>query len=258
MPSRLALLTVAGVLAALAGGCAGAPTALTPEQIPTTFIGLVSAPNRTMHMEWTGTSGMAGRGAATTPFSASFDLAGDDFAGRITTQMNFDVEEQGGQSSTTEMALVGGQAYSRTPFSGGWQRLQNGDMPIGVDPLRKLELDDIQYVGSETRDGTDVHHVRVLNVANVAAGLFGGLINGLGTVSFDPASSSFDVYVDADAKPVSARLQLTTDADPDEFGTINLTSSYAFTNWGAEIYIVAPVVAPNGGGGDVGVPQPMP
>lgn len=260
MKCRATVLLLAVFVAGLGGACAGSPAPLTADQIPAAFIELVGAPNRTMHMEWTGTAAMAGRGAATTPFNGSFDFAGEDFAGSITTQMSGEVNEQPGtETNSTELAFVGGQAFTRTPYSGGWQQSEAGGLPMGLDPLRNLELDDIEYVGTETRDEIDVHHLRVTDIESVASGLFSGLfaVQG-GAAAFDASASSFDVYVDATAKPVSASLQLTTDADTDEFGTINLTSSYTFSNWGVEIYIVAPVVAPNAGGDDVGVPQPMP
>jgi hypothetical protein len=68
-------------------------------------------------------------------------------------------------------------------------------------------------------------------------------------ISFDEASSTFDVYVDAQALPSSAVLHLDRISDQFDFGSVVLDSAYEFSNWGVEIYIVAPNVVS-------GVPTP--
>lgn len=224
-------------------GCAGpAATPLPPDQIPAVFIALSQAPDRTMHMEWTGRYAMGDVGAATMPISGTFDFAGDDYAGTITTQVGIDPNgKEGGGSNGIEIAVVGGQGYQRAPITGssGWQK--TSDQPRTVDPLRGLTAGNVDYVAQETVDGRELHHLRVRELSALLGTLFEGLSKlptGLG--SFDTASSSFDIWVDATAHPVSAKLTLATGANPTDFGVISMDSSYEFSNWGAEIYIVAP------------------
>jgi hypothetical protein len=224
-------------------GCAGpAATPIPPEQIPAAFIALSQATDRTMHMEWTGTYAMGDVDAATMPISGTFDFAGDDYAGTITTEVGIEPgAKPGAGSNSIEIAVVGGQGYQRPTITGasGWQK--TSDQPRTVDPLRGLTAVNIDYVGRETLNGRDLHHLRVRELSALLGTLFAGLSKlptGLG--SFDTASSSFDIWVDADAVPVSANLKLATGNNPTDFGVISMDSSYEFSNWGAEIYIVAP------------------
>jgi hypothetical protein len=239
--SALKPTLVACVVAIVA--CAGpAATPIPPEQIPAAFIALSQATDRTMHMEWTGTYAMGDVNAATMPISGTFDFAGDDYAGTITTQVGADPKGQPeGGSTSIEVAVVDGQGYQRSPSSAsrGWQKL--GQQPPTLDPMRGLRPTDIEYAGLETIDGRDLHHLRVTDLSVLLGTLFGGLtILPTGEIAFDTTSSSFDIWVDASAQPVSAKLKLATGADRTEFGVMSMDSSYEFSNWGAEIYIVAP------------------
>lgn len=193
-------------------------------------------------MHWAGTYGMGGLGAVSTPIDATFDFAGEDYAGTISTQMSIGPEGKPDSSTEVEIAVVGGQGYQRSAGSGsgGWEKTT--DQPQTVDPLRGLKEADIEYVGLATVDSRELHHLRVKDVSTMVATIFGGLNGRLpgGAVSFDNENSGFDIYVDATAHPVSASLNLATGASPGEFGVISLTSKYEFSNWGAEIYIVPP------------------
>jgi hypothetical protein len=226
--------------AALTAVACGGPTPpLTPVQIPAAFVALASAPQRTMHMEWTGSFAMEGLGAGTTPFTATVDFAGDDYAGTMSTQPSADGKRERESFIDLEIAFVGGQAYQRSSFSdGGWEKVEN---QFGtLDPMRGLSVDDLTY-GGHIAEG-DLHQLHIPDPSGLFGTLFNGLSSGLpgGPVSFDAASSTFDVVVDAQARPVRATLNLATGPNPTEFGTISLTSTYEFSNWGAEIYIMAP------------------
>lgn len=232
----LAALVMPALLAGMAG-CAGPAGPLTAEQIPPAFVALTQSADRTMHMEWTGSFAMEGLGRGTTPFTAIVDYAGDDFAGTISTQPN--PGEKPEPVIDLEVAFVGGQAYQRTSFSGGrWEKVEN---QFGTfDPMRGLSVDDLNYAG-HVAEG-DLHQLHVPDPSGLFGTLFNGLSNGLpgGPVSFEAASSTFDIYVDAQARPVRATLNLATGPNPTDFGTISLASTYEFSNWGADIYIVPP------------------
>jgi hypothetical protein len=228
-------------MATLSACGASQPPVLTPEQVPAAFIAATQAADRTMHMQWDGTYSVGALGALTTPFSATLDFAGADYAGTLSAAMNAPDFKQGG-TQQTEIALVGGQAYQRTSYSNGWQPVAN--LPSSFDPFQGLAATDIAYVAQETKDGARVHHLRVTDVSTMATSIFGGLSGtGVGPVSFDGGHSAFDIWVDAAAHPVSATLNLSTDAEPSDFGAISVTSTYTFTNWGADIYIVPPNTA---------------
>lgn len=238
MSARLGLAVAA---AALLAGCAGPPTPLTPDQVPAAFIALATAPARTMHMEWSGTFG-SGEAGATTPFTASFDFAGADFAGLISISAGFGPEGRPGQTIDVEWALVAGQTYQRTQFSadGRWEKV---DTPLGtLDPLRELSTGDVEYVGVEAAEGRQLHHLRVADLSSLTTSMFNGLGGtfGGGIVAFDPDRSTFDFRVDDTAHPVSATLNLTTTRGQADFGAVSLSSDYTFSDWGAEIYIVPP------------------
>jgi hypothetical protein len=229
-----AAVVVPALLAGVAG-CAGPAGPLTAEQIPAAFIVQTQAADRTMHIEWAGTFAMEGLGPGTTPFTATIDFAGDDFAGTMSTQPNPDGKP--GPFVDFEIAFVGGQAYQRTSF-GVWEKVEN---QFGtLDPLRGLSADDLAYAGHVAE--SDLHQLNVPDPSPLFGTLFNGLSSGLpgGPVNFDEASSTFDIFVDAQARPVRATLNLATGPNPTDFGTISLTSTYEFSNWGSEIYIVPP------------------
>ena len=62
---------------------AGTPAPLTPDQVPAAFVALTGKPDRTVHMEWSGSTSLGG--GAGQAFDASFDLAGQNYAGSVTT-----------------------------------------------------------------------------------------------------------------------------------------------------------------------------
>jgi hypothetical protein len=231
---------VAAALFAAACSPAAAP-ALTADQVPAAFVAASQAADRTMHMDWNGTYGMGGVGAETMPFSATIDFAGADYAGTFTASTNApDLKPEVG-TGQTEIALVGGQGYQRSEYSNGWQRMTPA--PPSLDPFQGLTAADVAYVAQETRDGARVHHLRLTNMSGLASTIFSGLAGGsVGPVRFNADNSTFDVYVDAAGHPVAATLNLGTDAIASDFGAISVTSTYAFTNWGGQFYIVAPAV----------------
>ena len=235
MTRRMNGAAVIAIAVAGAGVCLAACTAparevpLSPEQIPAALVELTQAPNRTMHMVWSGTYAMGGRKEGTSQFSGSFDFAGDDYAGLMRTR-----------GTDTEIAVVDGQAYQSSDARPVWEKVSTPTRTL--DPLHGLRIGDVEYVGREAVDGADRNHLRVTDLSNVINLMMeshgGGVPFEL--VAFDKDHSSLDVYVDDDARPVSAALNLSNDANPDDFGTLSLRSTYEFSNWGAEIDIVPP------------------
>lgn len=239
-------LAVAGLVVAVVAGCnSGTPPPLTPEQVPAAFLALTSKPARTVHIEWSGsTSG--GDGDLPQDFSASVDLAGQDFAGSVKTDFG-----KPGAESTVEFARVNGHSYERGQGEGAWQPLPTE--LSAVDPLRALAAADVEYVGAEVRGGQDVHYLRINNFDSLVNGLVPGIFFGSDTMGelIDESSSTFDVWTDTAGQPVEASVDLKPGVIV--FGGRKLTASYRFTNWNADIYIVEPsnvnVVQP---------PEPMP
>jgi hypothetical protein len=260
---RLAIALSTAVLVSVAAACgAGEQPPLTPADVPAAFIKLTQAAERTMHMEWTGSYSMGGLGATASQFTATFDFSGDNFAGTMSASNGAPDGKPG--DMTTQIALVDGQAYQLQPYSSGWQVATNSGMPTNLDPLRGLAIEAVEYVGQESREGATVHHLRVTDLSNFASGLFSGITGGMdsGPTRFTTDNSSFDIYVDSAARPLDATLSLSTTAQPTDFGAISMTSTYAFSNWNAEIYIVAPPVVDQccqpGGGGGIGIPEKPP
>jgi hypothetical protein len=240
---RIGLLAAMTLVLAACG--AAPPVALTPDQVPNAFLTLTSNRDRTVHIEWSGsTSG--GDGNLPQDFSASVDLAGQDFAGSVKTDFG-----KPGAESTVEFARVNGHSYERGQGEGAWQPLPT-EMSA-VDPLRALSAADVEYVGAEMRDGQHVHYLRIHNFDSLVNGLVPGIFFGSDTMGglIDQSSSTFDVWTDTAGQPVEASVDL--EPGVVVFGGRKLTASYRFTNWNADIYIVEPsnvnVVQP---------PEPMP
>ncbi len=214
---------------------AGTPAPLTPDQVPAAFVALTGKPDRTMHMEWSGSTSLGG--GAGQAFDASFDLAGENYAGSVTTPG----ESFGkpGADTTIEIALVNGQGYERGTGETAWQRLPT--MPLTVDPLRGLGSGDVEYVGQEEHDGQPAHHLRLTNfsplISGISASLFLGSTDGMGD-TFDQTGSTFDVWTDAAGLPTEASI----DVKPGEvvFSGFSLSATYRFSNWNAEIEIIPP------------------
>ena len=234
---RVVMLIAAAVLAA---GCGAAPAPpLSAEQLPAAVVALTQATGRTMHMEWDGTYSTAELEGRSLPFNAVLDFAGADYAGTISVPRE---AVKGGidvPAPYTEIALVDGQAYQRTSYQGFWQQVDA--RPRSFDPFGGLTPADIVYVGQEKRDGADVHHLRLADASALAATLFGGPGGGMpAPVRFSAAESTFDFYVDATGTPLSAELVLASPSAPNDFRGPSVSSTYEFSNWGADIDIISP------------------
>lgn len=236
MLKRHAALAGAILAVLLTSACdAGKASPLTPQQIPGAFVAVTGKPDRTVHLEMSGSTSVAGGGAQ--PFTATFDLAGDDYAGSLTSGAgNFG---KPGGDVTIELARVSGQGYERGSGETMWQQLPT--TPSAIDPLRDLAASDVEYVGQETRDGQNAHHLRIHNFEALAGGLVAGTFlggtDGFGE-TFDQASSTFDVWTDATGQPTEAALDVKPGAVV--FDGFAMTATYRFSNWNAEIYIVPP------------------
>jgi hypothetical protein len=210
-------------------------TQLTPLQVPAAFLALSAKPDRTVHLEWQGTATFAGSGAQA--FDASFDLAGRDYAGSITNPR--DAAGKPGADVAIELAVVNGRGYERGAGETAWQVLST--LPQAIDPLVGLAAADVAYVGQEVRNGEDVHHLSIRNfgplVSGLSTALFMGTPEGMGE-TFDQQSSTFDVWTDMAGQPIEAAVEV----KPGEvvFGGFSMSATYRFSNWNAEIYIVAP------------------
>jgi hypothetical protein len=229
---RLSLF--AAMTLALAACAPAAPVALTPVEVPAALLALAAKPDRTVHIEWTGSTSDAAGPAQ--QFSAKFDLAGPDYAGSITSAAaNFGKPIP---DTTIELASVNGLAYERGQGESTWQQLPNA--PTAIDPLRGLAPADIEYVGTEVRDGQDTHHLRIHNFSAVADAINPGLFFGSDTMgeAIDESSSTFDVWTDTAGQPIEAAVDVKPGAVV--FGGAELTANYRFSNWNAEIYIVPP------------------
>jgi len=230
------LIAIALALAACGGGPA---EPLSAEQIPAAFIALSQASDRTMHMAWTGTYVTGELEGRTFPFDAAIDFAGNNYAGTIAVPGERKRGDIVAPAPHTEIAFVDGQAYQRTSYQGVWQVARVH--PRTFDPFYGLTLDQIEYVGREQRDGADVHHLRLIDASPLATRLWGETDGAMpGVVRFAPETSTFDFYVDAQGRPVSAALELASAQNANDFSGPSVSSTYQFSNWGAEIYIIAP------------------
>jgi hypothetical protein len=259
------VLALAAVCACtFASACA--PAVLTPDEIVAAFVAASQDDARTMHMEWTGAihtnQPQPGRGvtASDISFVATFEFAGPDYEGVMTTSMN----GMGMGSSTTSYAQVGGANFTR--FEGGdWQGIPSGAGPtLAFDPLAGLSAAGVAYEAPDTISGTQVHRIRVADpLGALQRTLFQqGAFTEVGLV--DGGASDYLVYVDAQGIPVAARLvvdvtmQVMIDPAGDgsnvEYG---MTSDYVFSDWGAPITIIAPPVT-SGGFDDFPPPPKLP
>jgi hypothetical protein len=216
---------------------------LAPEQIPAAFVAQTQANDRTMHMEWSGTYTAGEVDGRTFPFSAVLDFAGTDYAGTITAPGE---RETGGVLAPrphTEIAFVDGRAYQRTSYQGVWQSDWSSARvpPRFFDPFHGLTVDQLEYVGREERGGAQVHHLRLINAAPLAATLFGGTGGGMPyDVRFTADESEFDIYVDDRAQPVSAVLEFAAISGASDFRGPSVTSTYVFSKFGEYIDIIPP------------------
>jgi hypothetical protein len=223
-------------IALCAASCdTGKPAPLTPDEVPAAFLAVTGKPDRTVHMEWSGSMSFANDSAQA--FEASFDLAGNDYAGSVTTPG----ESFGkpGADTTIEFALVNGQGYERGAGETAWQMLPTN--PSTVDPLHGLGASDVEYVGQEIHGGDETHHLRIRNfgplVSGLLAGMFLGSNEGMGE-TFDVLGSEYDVWTDTAGLPLEASVEI----KPGEvvFAGFSLSATYRFSNWNADIYIVPP------------------
>jgi hypothetical protein len=215
------------------------PKPLTADQIPAAFIGLTQAPDRTMHMEWTGTYTSAELDGRTFPFGVVLDFAGADYAGTITVPGERETGGVVGPRPHTEVAFVDGQAYQRTSYQGLWTKARVP--PRFFDPFRGLTVDQLVYVGREERDGAQVHHMHVINAAPLAATLFGGTAGGMPyDVRFTADEAKLDIFVDDHGQPVSAALNFASVPGANDFRGPSVTSIYVFSRFGEYIDIIPP------------------
>lgn len=260
MGPHLGLALLAVLLAT--GGAACAPAELTSDQIVAAFIAASQDDARTMHMEWTGTIHTSQGGELGAPDSdvsllSTFEFSGADYEGVLTTT----VSAMGG-SSTMGYAQVGGVNFTR--YEGGaWQLIEAGALTAqGFDPLGGLSAAGVAYEEPETIDGRLLHRLRVTDALGALQRtlLSQAVFSESGLV--DGGASDYLVYVDGQGVPVAAQLHVDVRTqmmiDPTgawadvEYG---MTSDYEFSDWGAEITIVAPPVT--GGGFDDKPPPPL-
>ena len=71
------------------------------------FLALTAQRDRTVHIEWSGAT-KAGNDTQAQAFDAKFDVAGEDYAGSVTTDFG-----KPGANSTVEYASVNGHDYER-------------------------------------------------------------------------------------------------------------------------------------------------
>jgi hypothetical protein len=231
-------LAPAVLLVALAA-CGGPPQPLPADQIPAAFIALTQAPGRTMHMEWSGTYTADELNGGTYPFTAVLDFAGPDYAGTVEVPSASEKDGGSAPAAHTEVAFVDGVQYERTSYQGVWRRTDK-PQPF-FDPFGGLTAAQVEYAGAEERNGAKVHHLRLLDADALAQRLFGSMQVGLqAPAGFDTYQSEFDFYVDDFAHPVSAALDVAIESAPNDFTGPSVKSTYTFSNWNADIYIIPP------------------
>jgi hypothetical protein len=253
-----ALVILAFLLAV--AGCSPAAAPLTSDELVAAMVTSVNAPDRTFHMDWQGTIGMEGGGMPAgipqmnSSINGSFDFAGADFVGTMTTAMrrlpgDFD---PGGFSTTMGMARVNGVAFMQQP-GGRWERADAGmgDVP-SLDPLVGLSAADIEYGAPETIDDQPLHRVRIIDPGAVLARSLSG---GAPGPAMKPVGddAEFVLYIDGQGKPVGGQARLTTEMD---FGGMDggfdgglglpamrqrMGFTYQFSLWGEPIAVRAPI-----------------
>src|SRR5688572_3429537 len=256
------------MLAALASVAACTPAALTPDEIVAAFVASSQDEARTMHVEWNGTIHASGEFMDEGPtemnalLTATAEFNGPDFEAVLTT-----TDSGGGgmlPASTIAYARVGGLGFTRYQ-GGGWQSDQFGGIPpVSFDPLIGLTVSGLSYEGTETRDGEQLHRLRATDPAAAVSRTISPQSATVGFGTLDVGDADFVVWVDGLGIPVAAHLsgdisvQMNLPNDPDdpaapngpdgipsEFG-YQMTSDYQFSDWGAEIVIVAPPVTDAG------------
>lgn len=182
-----------------------------------------------MHVDVQGTVTFAGMEETLT---AAYDIAGADFAG--TTKIVVpDVV-------TAELAIVvvDGAAFTKAN-DGAWQ--VEAVAPPPQDPFAGLGAADVEYVGPEDVAGSAGHRLRLRDPLEAfTRAMRVTSAEGMGDVTV--ASSTYEVLVDADARPVSATFGLAgTSATA---GELEATLAYRFRDWGGTFEIVAPLDLP--------------
>jgi hypothetical protein len=158
----------------------------------------------------------------------SGDISGDEVAIHI-------AGSSGGDSFEQDFVVVGEVAYVRLG-GGDWTATPLSTIGSTVVDLTEGArlVDDpasLDYVGPETVDGRELHH-----------------LTAVGTIPYAPATGgtgaydSFDIWVEADGTPVSvtATFAATDPSGNEASGTIE----YTFSEFGGPIQVVAPEGVP--------------
>ncbi|HYO43555.1 MAG TPA: hypothetical protein VES19_10200 [Candidatus Limnocylindrales bacterium] len=156
--------------------------------------------------------------------TASYDFSGDDMRASLTVATT-------GVTRRSEMAAVGDTFWSRDDESDWVAISRSAEVQQGLDEMyQTVRITDdpaaLQYIGLETLDGEQLHHLSALpGRVPYASGTFDAL----------------DLYVRADGTPVLLNGKFTTEAPG---VVVEGTTAVAYSSFGGPISIEPPVPTP--------------
>jgi hypothetical protein len=221
---------VLGIVATACGSTAATPAAsLSGEVIAQAVVTAFASDPYVTHLEQVvEATSKVGTATVTVDLTLSGDFSGDDVAVHM-------AGSSGGDSFELDLVVVGDTSYVRQG-GGDWSAAPLSALGSTAGDLIKGArlVDDpanLAYVGPETVDGRELHHLKAV-----------------GTIPYAPATGgtgaydTFDIWVEADGTPVSvtATFAATDPSGNEASGTIE----YTFSEFGGPIEVVAPEGVP--------------
>ena len=225
---------IAGLLVALAVMACGSSTASPAtgsetHPIAEALVAALASDPLSTHLEQTAVASTTdGTSTASVDVNLVGDISGEDVAVHITgTSGELDIDQ--------DVVVIGDDAYARD-HGGAWASAPRAALESTItgifDSVRLV--DDpaaLTYVGVESVDGRDLHH-----------------LTASGTIPYTPASGgtgsydTFDIFVEEDGTPV--KLDATFSAVDASGNNVTGELSLAFSNFGDPIEIAVPEGAP--------------
>ena len=196
------------------------------EQVVAAFMEVANDEDQTFHLDIDAEIAVA---RTRTLLEGEMDVAGDDY--QLTMVLNV-----GGRSIEISNVKVGEDNWARLG-RGEWQKTRAQAEAQNVNPFAELDEGDIEYVGTETRNGQQLHRLRLTKAVPLDPKTLGG-----GALTdVDIESTSFDVFVEEDGTPVTATFDLTGSGRANrQTVPIELEADYTFSGVGSDIVIEPP------------------
>lgn len=199
------------------------------------FMAEVHRSDATFHVQTTATvealSGPGGLRLTAGTFTDDMDVAGTSFAG-ITSATGPSSED----NFKADIVYIDGDVWIRWLGDDRWTS-GTFEQPFPVNPLRSLSRQDVQYIGSETRDGQVVHHLQTRRWLGADPDSVAGHYD----VDLSDQVSVTDIYVTDAGIPISMHSEMTMNVGESwEQIRLEITVDSTYSAWATPITIAPP------------------